>query len=172
MRFCKKCKLDKNLENFYKDRHKCKECFKKDRKIYNLLNKDKTQSTNKKWYKNNKNKAKENTIKKITKAKRFKEKILKKFPCNLCGFSDVRYLEFDHINPVYKKYRISSMCSEGRTLFEIKEEMRKCQILCVACHKEKTRKDIKKSSSYFSKRTRKQKIEHINFIDMGIIPVL
>lgn len=137
-----------------------------------MLNKHKSQTSSNKWYLENKDKVKSYVDKKVAKAKRFKERVLKKFPCKACGMSNINYLEFDHIDIKDKKHRISSMCSEGRTLKAIKKEMRKCQVLCVACHKKKTKLDIKKDSSYFSKRSRKIKIEFIDFLSIGVIPIL
>lgn len=51
-------------------------------------------------------------------------------------------LEFDHIEASLKVYRISTRFS---LLFEIlKEELDKCQLLCVDCHRLKTREDLLK----------------------------
>lgn len=172
MKKCTRCALEKTTEDFYRGRGKCKLCHKKEARIYNESNKDKIQTRNNAWYSKNKDRAKKLKKAQITKAKKFKDKILNKFPCRVCGFSDIRYLEFDHINSEDKRYRISSICSEGRSLSIIKQEMRKCQVLCVACHKEKTKIDIKKSSSYFSRSSRKPKVEYIDFLSIGVVPAI
>ncbi len=62
--------------------------------------------------------------------------ILENGPCINCGSLDK--LEIDHIDPKQKKYKISNIWS--RNLKLIKKELKKCQILCNRCHKEKTKK--------------------------------
>jgi hypothetical protein len=54
-------------------------------------------------------------------------------PCRRCGSSE--RLEVDHVDPTAKtSHRIWSWSAERR-----EAELRKCQVLCRACHKEKTR---------------------------------
>ena len=48
-------------------------------------------------------------------------------------------LHFDHINPEDKKWSISKMYTHN--IKTIKNEIRKCQILCANCHIEKTIKN-------------------------------
>ena len=56
-------------------------------------------------------------------------------PCEKCGSTVC--LELDHINPDEKKsHRIWSWSEERRN-----EELKKCQILCHWCHKEKSTKE-------------------------------
>lgn len=54
-------------------------------------------------------------------------------PCIICKSWD--NLEIDHIDPATKKYNISQLWTR-KTLLEI--ELKKCQVLCSVCHKEKT----------------------------------
>ena len=60
--------------------------------------------------------------------------------CAGCGSMDK--LQFDHINGdrVDDKHQISMMI-DWASWPEIKEELKKCQLLCVACHWEKTYKE-------------------------------
>ena len=65
---CSKCKEDKTLESFGKDKHKkdgltvrCKECRKVDGEIYYRQNKEKCLLATKRWVENNKEKHKETT---------------------------------------------------------------------------------------------------------------
>lgn len=55
--------------------------------------------------------------------------------CNKCGVA--RVLQLDHVDPSTKSFDIS-----GKMLVfswtRILDELRKCQLLCVTCHKEKT----------------------------------
>lgn len=56
-------------------------------------------------------------------------------PCAVCGSSE--FLEIDHINPETKvSHNVWSWSESRRT-----EELKKCQVLCKKCHKEKTRAD-------------------------------
>ena len=57
-------------------------------------------------------------------------------PCVKCN--SWKNLELDHINPSTKiTHRIWSRNEEFR-----KNELKKCQVLCKICHKEKTKKDL------------------------------
>lgn len=55
--------------------------------------------------------------------------------CVRCGETDG--LQFDHIDPATKTFTISKLWSLSNA--KIEAELRKCQILCVPCHKDKTR---------------------------------
>jgi L-lysine 2,3-aminomutase len=61
--------------------------------------------------------------------------------CDLCGESNPIVLEFDHRNTLEKNYAVSQMVGKGYALEAIKEEVDKCDILCVYCHRIKTAKD-------------------------------
>ena len=52
--------------------------------------------------------------------------------CIKCGSKE--NLEFDHIDPKTKKYKIANNFHRH----DIEEEMSKCQLLCNPCHREKT----------------------------------
>lgn len=59
-------------------------------------------------------------------------------PCVQCGSWDG--LQVDHIDPAQKEtHRIWSLAKPKR-----EEELAKCQVLCAACHKEKTRAMLSK----------------------------
>jgi 5-methylcytosine-specific restriction endonuclease McrA len=57
--------------------------------------------------------------------------------CSNCGSVD--NLEFDHIDRKTKKFPISMMYDKKEK--EVIEELKKCQLLCDVCHKEKTKKE-------------------------------
>ncbi len=58
-----------------------------------------------------------------------------KHPCVKCGEKEISKLTFHHRNPLTKKFVIaSSLCN--KTLTAIKSEIKKCDVLCVACHNE------------------------------------
>ena len=68
--------------------------------------------------------------------------------CALCGYKEhACALHFDHINPKEKFNMVSRMISYSTEI--LKEEMRKCRILCATCHAVHTknqRKDIQNDS--------------------------
>ena len=55
--------------------------------------------------------------------------------CITCGTTS--NLEFDHINPNLKQFKIS--CHLSLSLNKLFEEVDKCQLLCKQCHIKKTR---------------------------------
>ncbi len=54
--------------------------------------------------------------------------------CNSCG--SINDLQFDHIDPSTKIIDIPSLYTNSMKIFM--EELSKCQLLCVKCHKKKT----------------------------------
>lgn len=55
--------------------------------------------------------------------------------CTECGAED--NLQFDHRNPLEKKFTTSSRL-RGLNTHEVQEELLKCQPLCESCHQKKT----------------------------------
>lgn len=56
-------------------------------------------------------------------------------PCVDCGECDIRVLEFDHRLPKYKKDNISVMLKRRVSWRELSNEIRKCDVVCVKCHR-------------------------------------
>jgi hypothetical protein len=54
--------------------------------------------------------------------------------CAGCGVRDAP-LQFHHMDPTEKRWNISNMVVRGLSVARIKEEMRKCELLCEKCHK-------------------------------------
>ena len=53
--------------------------------------------------------------------------------CQLCGYKEhACALQFDHIEPKKKLRMISPM--QGYSMKSLKNEMRKCRVLCANCH--------------------------------------
>lgn len=62
-------------------------------------------------------------------------------PCVDCGETDIRVLDFDHIDTVNKKANISQLIS--RTNWKhLKKEIAKCEVRCANCHRIKTAKQL------------------------------
>lgn len=55
--------------------------------------------------------------------------------CNLCGNTEGPF-EFDHIDRETKKATINRLLSHKEET--LNEELKKCQLLCIPCHREKT----------------------------------
>lgn len=57
-------------------------------------------------------------------------------PCEECGESDVRVLEFHHVGN--KDMAVSYMVSAGYSVERIQREIDACKILCANCHRKLT----------------------------------
>lgn len=57
--------------------------------------------------------------------------------CQICGYDKCdEALEFHHINPEEKEYSFAKLRSRPRSVEVLKEELKKCILLCSNCHKE------------------------------------
>lgn len=63
---------------------------------------------------------------------------LHEHPCSSCGEQDIILLDFDHLDPGTKRRSVSCMVSTGHSLKAVQEEVAKCRVLCVACHRYET----------------------------------
>jgi hypothetical protein len=130
MKYCKKCNSYKPIEFFNKNKKtndglqsECKSCTReRDKKSYLTRGKDKYIQTQKNILDRN---------------KQFIFRYKKLFgKCVDCGIKDYRVLQFDHISD--KEYNISNMIHGRKSIFNIKKEIRKCEIRCANCHQIKT----------------------------------
>lgn len=60
-------------------------------------------------------------------------------PCVDCGNSDILVLEFDHVRGT-KKDNLNILMRKSN-LESVKEEIAKCDVRCVNCHRKKTNKE-------------------------------
>lgn len=58
-------------------------------------------------------------------------------PCIDCGESDIRCLEFDHIDPTTKIADVSFMVLEAWPWDRLLAEIEKCVVRCANCHRRK-----------------------------------
>jgi len=58
--------------------------------------------------------------------------------CEQCGIDDLFLLDFHHINPEEKLFRISDCI---RSWDKFKKEVDKCKLLCANCHRTEHKKD-------------------------------
>lgn len=89
--------------------------------------------------------------------------------CQKCGNTDIRILEFDHIDPLEKINNIAWI----RTKIKLLEELEKTTLLCVNCHRlrsheqhlECKKNDDELSQTMTAKRGRKQIKRNYNYIN-------
>lgn len=105
----------------------CRNCTRIIGKKYYLKNKD--------YYKR---KAAEHTKKIRKEIKRFLWDYLKDKSCKICGESNPIVLDFHHRDPSNKIDSISNFSTQGYSIVKLKEEIKKCDILCANCHRIKT----------------------------------
>ena len=72
-------------------------------------------------------------------AREFVYQYLLTHPCQTCGESDPRVLEFHHIGN--KDKEITRLISGGWSVRRIQEEINKCTVLCANCHRRLTTQD-------------------------------
>jgi hypothetical protein len=58
--------------------------------------------------------------------------------CTDCGISDIRLLEFDHLDPQTKTKAVARFISGGYSWDRLLEEINKCEIVCANCHRLRT----------------------------------
>ena len=130
MKKCSACKKIKDLTMFGK--------LKSQPDGLNYCCKDCCNKSSRKRYEANKTKSREYLNKRKHKTKtqtrEYVKNYLLKNSCVICGQSDIRCLEFDHINPSTKKYNVCKMITNGLSIESIKEEIAKCRVLCANCH--------------------------------------
>lgn len=129
---CTKCNSYKLNKDFYSRKRKdfCKQCHREYRKEH--------YNKNKEYYIK---KARRSEAKIREKLHRLIVKYLDKHPCVDCNEPDWRVLSFDHIKG--KKVEcISVMVLRQRPWAIIKEEIKKCAVRCMNCHRRRTAKQF------------------------------
>jgi hypothetical protein len=126
---CIKCKLNKTLDNFHKNKIRsdglqtfCKTCSSSYSRGRDQLKK---RETGKILVKRN---------------KQFILDYLATHPCIDCGESDPVVLEFDHIST--KNRCVTTLVQNGLSLANIQKEIDLCVIRCANCHRRKTAKQL------------------------------
>lgn len=122
---CSQCKKEKPIEEFAHNKAKkdgrnnvCKACFKEYR--------DKHYQEHKDYYKR---KASDYRIKAREALNKYKEGL----KCSVCGESRWWLLDFHHTNPQEKEKEVVNLIQSPRKL---KEELKKCIVLCANCHRD------------------------------------
>lgn len=123
MKQCTKCKVQKNDEDFvFKNKEKgirqsvCKEC----QKIYKLKHYYKNKEAH--YFRNQKTHDKIKTY----------SNSIKKTGCKICGENEICTLDYHHLQN--KEENIAKLL-RGGSLKKVKEEIKKCVVLCANCHR-------------------------------------
>ena len=126
MKKCSSCKDDKHLSEFHVNPTKkdnlstmCKKCSSEYSKQYYIKNRQK-------YYAHNKSRADRNV--------EFVQRVKRNSKCSKCDESRWYVLDFHHLRD--KKYNIADASTSGYSINTIKDEIRKCIVLCANCHRE------------------------------------
>jgi len=133
MKRCSSCKKIKSLDGFnFKNKTKnkkhsqCKECSRLCVRSHYVRNKG--------YYLK---KTRKRNHKIIGEIRSYLLKYFSSHPCADCGESNPVVLEFHHLS---NKVSEISTLMRGRKFEDIKEEVKRCQVLCANCHRKKTAK--------------------------------
>lgn len=126
---CRTCKLEKNQSDFPKDktrktgyRLECKKC-------HNTFRAEKYKTDPK--YKIG---VRKRTNKRRKKNFRFLQTLKRMYNCEICGENNHLCLDFHHKDPATKIGNIRNVANDF-TLERLKQEIRKCILLCSNCHR-------------------------------------
>lgn len=129
-KICSKCKRELPLDNFRwkvksqgKKHSQCKECQSKSEKKHYRENIERQQAVRERA-----NFQKQANVEYV--------EYRKECGCQKCGEKRKFALDFHHINPEEKEDKIAQMISNNYSLDRVKEEMKKCIVLCANCHRE------------------------------------
>lgn len=128
-KICSKCNTERPIEEFARNssakdgyRSDCKKC---------------SRAVTREHYLNNKHKYEKARILRRAQSKAYVIDYLLNNPCSLCGESDIRVLDFDHLPKFDKLLCVSTLISDGN-IEDVKREIQKCRVLCSNCHRKYT----------------------------------
>ena len=131
---CSKCKELKNKTEFWESTYSrdglqayCKVCGKQTTYKHYKENKDRLTRLNKK-----------SRLQRVLLKRNFVISLLQENCCVECSESDIRVLDFDHIDKTTKLRGISQMIWDNTPLWKLKEEIEKCEVRCSNCHRKRT----------------------------------
>ena len=137
-RICTNCKEDKVIGEFNKNKSR--------KDGYNNICRVCSNARSKKYYQENKEHHKKVTLNRNKKTiKENQQKMFDYFnnhPCIDCGEIDPIVLEFDHRDDVNKFKGVGAMVCDGYSWTKVKEEIDKCDVRCLHCHRRRTVKQF------------------------------
>jgi len=95
--------------------------------------KEKRRECRRRWYANNKQSEVEHVKRRKKKLKKWFEEYKKKLSCTKCKENHPATIDFHHLRK--KKEGVSYMVANGYSIEKIKNEIRKCVVLCANCHR-------------------------------------
>lgn len=96
---------------------------------------DKLRDYRRKWYKNNKVRAKKKTSDRTKMLADWLFDYKSNLACSVCGESDFRCLDFHHTDPSSKDMSVSKAVRYGWSIARITKEINKCVVMCSNCHR-------------------------------------
>ena len=128
MKKCSKCKEEKELTEFGNNKWNikdgkssyCKRCMKEYSKV-DFVNKKEQYQKRMRLYKRQQI--------------QWYRDLKASLECEKCGFKHPAAIDFHHIDPKTKEFSIGSELYNGKSIESIKEEMKKCIVLCANCHR-------------------------------------
>lgn len=79
--------------------------------------------------------------KRKNRCRKFVKRYLNICSCKDCQEKDWRVLDFDHLRD--KKATVASLVQRGSSIDRLKEEIRKCEVVCSNCHRLRTYSRLK-----------------------------
>ncbi len=127
VKYCTTCNIEQPIDNFHKNKnkkdghsYKCKSCT----KLYH-----------KRHYENNKKSYADQAKEYKEKSRDYVRDVKMSSKCSLCEEDRWFCLDFHHID-TNKEHNISDMVKNRYSIDRIKEEIKKCMIVCKNCHAE------------------------------------
>ena len=124
---CIKCKITKPQEEFTGSQKWCKICRKEYDRAYYEKNKTKRINQNSNLRERNKD---------------FIRSFLQHKCCVNCGITDIRVLDFAHIDSTTKRFSITDAVRCSYSIETIRQEIKKCKVLCANCHRIETAEEF------------------------------
>ena len=124
MKNCNKCGLDKNEDEFTKN---------KSNNLSSWCNSCKREKA-REWYKANKNQIKEKQSGYRKERRKWFEEYKLTLKCERCGENHPAVLDFHHLDPHSKEFTVSDQVWT-RNPKHVMDEINKCIVLCSNCHR-------------------------------------
>lgn len=174
MKKCSICNLEKDENDFYQKKYRkknelrsdCKDCAKKRVAARSLNRKHEISVYKKKYYSKN-HASIESKRKEIKCEKKDLIKKIKDNPCCDCGKRfESCVMDFDHRDQKTKKRGIAIISNGCYSVEILNEELKKCDLVCACCHRNRTYELWQKSKSqnkraYPSREIKKQFIDNL-----------
>lgn len=97
--------------------------------------KDQIREARKKWYANNREKAKKAVRDRQIELKEWFHDLKNKMSCSICSEEETCCLDFHHKDPSKKEGLIGVIVNNGWSKERILKEISKCQVVCSNCHR-------------------------------------